>query len=45
MNNKKFLFIYGIIIVILLLGIMFFIPDDFFKKQYDDIKIPRTEKK
>ena len=35
-KRKKFLFIYAIVIVILLLCIMFILPDSFFSKKYND---------
>lgn len=35
-KTKNFLFIYAIVIVILLLCVMFILPDSFFSKKYDD---------
>ena len=36
MKNNKFLFVYGLLIIIALICIMFLIPDSFFLGQYQD---------
>lgn len=43
-KRKIFLLIYGIVIFIVLISIMFLIPDSFFKAKYDDIPIPESLK-
>lgn len=43
-KRKNFLIIYFIIIIISLVLIMFVIPDSFFMKKYEDIKLPTAEK-
>ena len=43
MKDKNFLIIYGVIILIVLIAILFFIPDSLFLAKYKGIKIPEPE--
>lgn len=42
MKNNKFLKIYALVIIIILLAIMFLIPDSFFMNKYEEVNIPTS---
>jgi len=43
MKKYKFLIIYAIVIIIILIAIMFIIPDSVYLKKYENIELPTTE--